>query len=191
MVITAEQYQEAATLLGCKVAAVKAVAKKESNGSGFLPSGKLKILFEGHHFYKRCENPKGWYVVYPTICYPVWTKKNYLGGEAEYKRFNTAFNLDPTAAMLSTSWGAFQIMGFNFSAAGYQSVNEMIDDFKKGEYQQLLGFCRFLKSNGIHKYLQGDKPKFALFAAAYNGPAFKQNKYDTILEGYFDEFDNV
>ncbi len=39
--------------LKVEVAAVKAVYEVESSGRGFLTSGKPKILFEGHIFWKR------------------------------------------------------------------------------------------------------------------------------------------
>jgi two-component sensor histidine kinase len=48
--LTEEDYKRAARRLGCSVAAIKAVAEVEAPGSGFLPDGRPKILFERHIF---------------------------------------------------------------------------------------------------------------------------------------------
>lgn len=189
--LTEQDYINAANDLGCNVAAIKAVDDVESLGDGFLASGKLKILFEGHKFYKYVTDPEQVSKDYPTICFRVSTaetRKYYLGGEAEYKRFNQAFKIDPRAAMLSTSWGRYQIMGFNYQDAGYKSVDEMIDDYKLGEDKQLLSFCQFVKKVDLHKCLQGDKPDFAAFASGYNGKSYKINKYDIKLQASFNKF---
>jgi len=62
----------AAKWLGCSLAAVQAVTEVESSGSGFLGNGKVKLLFEGHVFWKytkgRFEHS------HPTLCYRKWTK---------------------------------------------------------------------------------------------------------------------
>lgn len=42
--LTAEDLARAARALDCEVALIKAVSEVESSGSGFLPSGKPKIL---------------------------------------------------------------------------------------------------------------------------------------------------
>ena len=81
-------YKEAAQLLNCEVAAIKAVSKVESNGSSVDSQGRIRILFEGHVFYALT---KGKYGV-TDISYPKWTKKYY--GLDQYTRFNKAFSLD-------------------------------------------------------------------------------------------------
>ena len=43
-------YQDIAKELGCKVAAIKAVADVESSGDVFFSNGKPKILYEAHIF---------------------------------------------------------------------------------------------------------------------------------------------
>lgn len=187
--ITEEQYIQAANLLGCSVAAIKAVKDVEAQGEGFLPSGKLKILFEGHKFYKYVPNAAEVAKKEPTLCHLKYSNKHYLGGEKEYQRFNKAFAINARAAMLSTSWGMFQTMGFNHQDAGYNSVNEMIDDYKKGEYQQLISFCNFLLKVDLHKCLQGATPNFAAFALGYNGKAYKINQYDVKMLKAFQKYE--
>ena len=57
--LTEADYAAAAGRLGCSVAAIKAVAKVESKGSGFLPSGEPRILFERHVFRHRYREAAG------------------------------------------------------------------------------------------------------------------------------------
>jgi hypothetical protein len=60
-------FRAAAKLLKCDVAAIKAVAEVESSGNGFLSDGRVKILFEGHQFYKYTNG--AYAASHPTICY--------------------------------------------------------------------------------------------------------------------------
>jgi len=76
--LTDQDYAAAATLLKVDVPAIKAVAEVESSGDGFLTDGRVKILFEGHQFYKFT---KGAYAAaHPSICYKKWTNKFYTKG---------------------------------------------------------------------------------------------------------------
>ena len=183
--LTEENYIEASKLLNCEVEVIKAVDEIESQGEGFLDSGKLKILFEGHRFYVYSHNGEQLAKQYPSICYKSWTRKYYKGGELEYVRFNLAFSIHAEAAMLSTSWGRFQIMGDEYWRMDYQSVGMMVDDFKKGEYQQLIGFCKFVLSKKLEKHLQNRN--WAAFALGYNGKSYKANKYDTKLKQAYEK----
>ena len=187
--ITLEQYIEIATFLKVELAALKAVEEVESTGEGFLESGKIKILFEGHRFFRYAKNAKEIAKKYPKICYPKWTKQFYYGGDREYLRFNVAFGLDAEAAMKSTSWGAFQIMGDEFWRLGFETVGQMVDSFKKGEYEQLQGFAKFVVSKNLVKALQ--QKQWAVFARGYNGSNFKQNQYDTKLQKAYEKYAKI
>ncbi len=120
-------FQEAAALLNCDVPAIKAVAEVESAGDGFLSDGRVKVLFEGHKFYKYT---KGAYAQsHPTICYLKWTRAFYakgpnpdVRGAGELARLDEAIALDRTAALMSASYGKFQIMGFNYEICGFENV---------------------------------------------------------------------
>jgi hypothetical protein len=175
--LTEVDYQAAANVLSVDVATVKAVAAVESQGGGFLSNGKPKILFEGHWFSKLT---KGQYdKSHPSISYPRWTKAHYLGGSAEYGRYNTALALDREAAMKSTSWGSFQIMGFNHAKAGYTTVEVFVQDMYKNEGYHLSAFIKFLKSVKLDAHLRAKD--WAAFAKGYNGPGYAENNYDTRL----------
>lgn len=170
--LTEKDYQEAARMLGCEVAAIKAVAEVESSGDGFLPSGEPKILFERHKF---SEFTKGKYDLnFPDIS----NKKpgGYVGGQAEHRRLQVAVKLDRTAALMATSWGKFQIMGFNYKEAGYKDLQTFINAAYNSEADHLLMFVNFIKSKNLAKYLINKD--WAGFAYRYNGAGYKVNRYD-------------
>ena len=82
---------------------------------------------------------------------------------------------------METSWGMFQVMGFNYATVGYSSVREFVKDMETSEMYQEGAFSRYVKAHWLEKYMTGYKEGFAKFAHAYNGPAYKMNKYDDKL----------
>jgi hypothetical protein len=175
--LTAQDIEAAALSLNTEIPVIKAVMEVESRGSGFLPSGKPIILFEGHIFHRYTQGRFS--IKYPDISYSVWTKKYYIGGEGEWSRFNKAFSLAPREAMLSTSWGLFQICGFNYRPSGYITVGDFVDAMKISEGEQLRAFITFLRSIGLDDELR--EKNWAAFALRYNGTGFKKNQYDKKL----------
>jgi hypothetical protein len=177
-------YESAAKLLKCDVAAIKAVAEVESSGDGFLSDGRVKILFEGHQFYKYA---KGAYAdAHPTICYKKWTTKFYakgpnadVRGAGELARLDEAIALNRNAALLSASYGKFQIMGFNFAVAGFATVDDFYNSMQVSEAEHLMAFCNYIKGNAIDDELRSHN--WAGFAMRYNGAEYKKNQYDTKL----------
>jgi hypothetical protein len=167
-----EDFCRAAKRLGCSVAAIKAVAEVESRGDGFDSQDRPKILFERHKFAKYTN---GKYIkTNPGICN--WTAGGYGTEAAQYGRFSEAFMLDPNAAMLSASWGKFQVMGFNFAICGFKSVGEFVDAMKESEGRHLDAFVEYVRHNSLADELQG--LNWAAFAKGYNGADYKKNNYD-------------
>jgi len=167
---------EAANLLNCEVAAIRAVAEVESGprGGGFCPDGFPVTLFEGHIFFKYT---KGIYALnHPTICYPRWTKEFY--GKTwtdERLRLEEATKLDRRAALMSASWGRFQIMGFNYPLVGCTHIQQFVNLMCKSESVQLDLFCQYI----IHECLDDElrERRWDDFARRYNGPAYQKNDY--------------
>lgn len=182
--LTEQDYEKAARIIGVETAAVKAVASVESRGSGFLSNGKPKILFEGHYFSRFTKN--AYDTKHPTISYKKWTKVHYKGGAAEYDRYCVAYSLDKEAAMKSASWGKFQIMGANYSLAGYSSVEKFVSDMYLAESYHLNAFVRYLKSTKLDAHLK--TKNWAKFAEGYNGPGYKENKYDVLMKQAYEAF---
>lgn len=178
MALTREDFVDDAAKIGCEVEAVMAVARVESRGAGFDPEGFPITLFEGHWFH-RYTNGK-FAAQYPTLSYPKWTKQFYGKSWKEEKdRLNQAIQLDRTSALLSSSWGMFQIMGFNFSKCGYKTVQQFVSAMCKSEDSQLSIFTDYVINAGLADELR-DK-RWADFARLYNGPEYAQNKYDQKL----------
>lgn len=184
-----EAYTKAAELLGCEVAAIKAVAKVESNGKGFTPKGNLMCLFEGHYFHKFT---KGKYAkTHPKLSYPTWGAHAQAlyrkDKDDEYNlRFGAAAKLDLTAAQKSCSWGAFQIMGSHFEKLDFESVGEMLTFLKENIDNHLIGFCRFIlhKDNeGLHKAIL--QKNWKNFAFLYNGKYYYKNNYDVKMKNAY------
>jgi hypothetical protein len=177
--LTNDDYIKASQILGCEIAAIKAVALVESSGSGFFHNGHPKILFEGHIFHRYT---KGIYDdKYPTISYLTWTtqhyKKDYLG---EINRYELAASLNKQAAGFSASWGKFQIMGFNFALCQFLSLEDFLSAMHKDEQSHLKAFCYYLINSHLDLYLS--RRDWTAFARRYNGPLYWKNRYDERLE---------
>ncbi len=162
-------------LLGVKEASVWAVLSVETRGFGFLADRRPQILFERHIFHSHTGGR------YDAQAADISNTKpgGYVGGSGEYERLERAMALDSSAALASTSWGIGQIMGFNYAAAGYSSVEEMVAQLCLNEDNQLQAMARFITSAGLASALQrGD---WQAFARGYNGPAYEKNQYDQRL----------
>lgn len=146
------------------LARLLAFIEVESGGRGFDPkTGKLIAQFESHIFSKATGIPRSkdnnW----------AWDENVVDVQSKEWEAFNEAFlKVDKVKAMESTSWGLPQIMGFNYKQAGYESVGEMLDDYKKGELQQVVSLIKFIQNSPkLYKaVMAGD---YETIASTYNG----------------------
>ena len=159
-VLTLADYQRSARILGCKVAAIMAVASVESSGSGFYADGGLKKRFEAHWF------------------------KYYTGKSVS--TYAQAYAISPKSAMLSTSWGKFQIMGFNHKIAGYATVQEMVNAFDQSEAAQLSGFIGFIQAKKLEDELRN--LNWSGFAYTYNGEEYAKLGYHTKMAAAYAKF---
>ena len=107
------------------------------------------------------------------------------GIEYEWQRMEKAKSIDNESALLSVSYGLFQIMGFNYKAAGFKTVDEMYTACARSERNQLDAFCNFvLADKRLIIALRNND--FLNFAIAYNGPA--QRGYDLKLSQAFNKW---
>jgi hypothetical protein len=173
--ITAAALQRAADRLGVAVACVRAVVAVESRGEGFLGDGRPKILFERHKFSKFTGGKFD--ATHGDISSSA--AGGYRGGELEYQRLYRALQLDGEAAVRSASWGAFQIMGFNWEACGEKSLYGFLLAMHDSEDAQLALFVEFVLSQGLAPALR--KRDWAMFARGYNGADYARNQYDKKL----------
>jgi hypothetical protein len=173
--------EQAAATLDCDPAAINAVVEVESPRGGFLPDGRVAILFERHVFWKQLVaasiDPNS---VHAPASILSQQRGGYVGGVGEWPRFFQARDIHTEAAYASCSWGRFQIMGYHATALGYADGIALSDDFARGEGYQLAAFVKFVQLDpDMLKALRGRK--WAAFAKIYNGPAYADNLYDTKL----------
>jgi hypothetical protein len=183
-----EDIQACAQEFGLEAILIKTVYTVESNGSGFLKDGRPKILFEGHIFWKQLTDkgipPEPYVQGNEDILYPKWTKQYYSRNPAdEYKRLDKAIRIDREAACLSASWGLFQIMGMNYKAAAFASVDAFVAAQQESAYGQLRAFLHFIRSNKMLDLLR--QQDWEAFARHYNGPGYKENNYDIKLKNTY------
>lgn len=180
--------------LEVELAALKAVWKVETGGrSGFLPTDKPVILFEGHIFWQQLRtrgiDPQSRAKGNEDILYSKFDKTKYKGGVAEYDRLNRAIAINEDAALASASWGMFQIMGYRYKECGCNTVQEFVAKMEESELSQLDLFIELLKKNSsMHNALK--KLDWQTFAKLYNGPSYAQNKYDEKLAAAYSNYKN-
>jgi hypothetical protein len=183
-------FQNAAAQLGNGISAnlVKAFATVESGGrSGFGPAKLPVIAFEGHIFRRYTKHKYD--QTHPLLSYiykkkagPQWQTNNKDQTKA-WETMATAFGLDQEAALMSASWGMFQIMGFNFASCGYKTVFEFAAAMKINAGQQLKAFLGFCAKNPA--FIKAAKNKdYAGMARSYNGEDF--GDYDVRIKKAFE-----
>ncbi|WP_379548310.1 N-acetylmuramidase domain-containing protein [Qipengyuania sp. DSG2-2] len=165
---------QAARTLECDEAAIHAVIEIESKG-GFDHARRPRILFERHYFHRLTGGRFD--AEAPDISHRRWG--GYGRGSAQYSRLERAAELDREAALRSASWGAFQIMGDNYGACGFDQVEAFVAAMIEGEDQHLGAFVAFLQSQKLDRPLRNHD--WARFARGYNGPAFRKHRYDERL----------
>jgi hypothetical protein len=181
--LSEQAFMDAANELGVEVATIKAVAEVESSGSGFLPSGEPKILFEPHIFWKELRkrniNPKDYLPFNEDILYPVWGTRPYGKVSEQHGRLQKAVRINNEAALRSASWGKIQIMGFNHVQCGFNLLQSFINAMYKDEDSHLLAFTNYIIATHLDDELR--EKDWAGFARGYNGASYHKNKYDTKL----------
>jgi predicted flap endonuclease-1-like 5' DNA nuclease len=181
-----------------------AVLTVESGGRAFGPDGRMIIRFENHVFHSR------WGEHHPDVFArhfafnpdPRWTGHRWRPApdqpwrafhgdqNGEWEVLSLACTLDDTAARLSISMGGPQIMGFNYAAVGYTSVQQMFEAFAASERNQVHGFFEFVRSRGAAavQALQGlDFIRFALF---YNGSGQAEH-YGSLIRQAHDAYERL
>ena len=144
-----------------------------SHLGGFLPDGRLRILFEAHRFYKYTDGR--YRKSHPNLSSRNWDKTLYWGGAAEHVRMANAMALDEQAALKSASYGYPQMMGDEAWRAGYRSPAAMIEAFADSAHAQIDAMVSFLRSKEIFRPLLS----FDIEAVSYryNGPGYRKNRH--------------
>lgn len=163
-------------------AKLRAVWLVESAGSGFLPSGRPKVLLERHILWRRLESrgiaPYALAAAHPELCGRTQDRRYYLGGEKEWGRVLAVigwaqlqapalFESYKRAVYEACSWGAFQLMGENYAKAGFQDVYGLVHALEEGEPRQLDVILTWMGKTGLLGALR--LGQWLTFARGYNG----------------------
>ena len=185
-VLSESDYEAAAKVLGCNVAAIKAVAATETGICGvFDKQGRPSILYERHYFSRLTKRR------YDRTHSDIANSVSYANAEGygrcsvQYEKLGRASQLDRSSALMSASWGAFQLMGEYYQEAGYSSIDGFVAGMQTSVQEQLTAFVHRILSNkkGAQSALQ--QKNWTRFADAYNGPHWRTNHYDTkMAENY-------
>jgi hypothetical protein len=161
----------AAAQLGLTTELIQTVIDTETNGHGFDIKGRPSMLFEPHVFYRLLASSTATQnalqrAVQEGLAYRAQGMRPYPIDS--YPHLKLAMMIDETNALQSASWGIGQIMGFNFKAAGYASVQDMVAAACASEDNQLEMMMRFIAQDetlgdALHQH------DWETFAAHYNG----------------------
>lgn len=186
---SSDDYQAAAWLLACDVAAIKAVAQVEAGAEGaFLDTGEPVILFERHKFHRYTDGrfagarAPGLPAAVSLLSSPKAGGYGAVG--IQHRKLAAAVLLDREAALRATSWGLFQVLGDNYAACGYDSVQRLVTAAYRGVSDHLRMFTQFIRHDSrlVDAIRDHDWPGFA---AIYNGPAYAINEYDRKMAAAF------
>lgn len=181
--LSEDAFARAASMLMVPEAAIKAVAEVESSGYGFTKSGNPVVRLERHHVYKYLTDMDLTYlrdllVTHDNgLCDKTMDRRGAKARGGLFNQFNRMMKTNKMAAIYATSFGRFQIMGFNYQACGYVDMLSFHKDITESENKQLLIFCQFIKRNSqLHDALR--ELDWKTFARIYNGPKYAMNQYD-------------
>jgi hypothetical protein len=175
-------------LLSIPVDVIIGVLVAESGGAAFGADGRMIIRFENHIFWRYWGRSNAalfdqHFAFDRTSPLRAWRNHqwrpdansdwiSFHGNQSlEWQVFTFARNLDETAAMLSISMGAPQIMGFNFKRLGYESVQQMFERFSNSAHAQIIAIFDFVKgATATSPAIQAlQRRDYITFASIYNG----------------------
>lgn len=197
--LTAQDLVTAASEHNLETAALIAVFEVESGGSGYLPDGRVKILFERHILYRRLVardmNPRPLAAALPGLCGSTWNPRQYPYGSqaSQWDRVQRVIEWgsqhDPEhwesykkAALEACSYGLFQIMGYHYDVCGFPDVYAFKHAMEESEQRQLAAMLSFIASNGLLRKLQ--KKDWRGFVRGYNGNGAVETYTTKLLTAY-------
>ena len=92
------------------------------------------------------------------------------------------YNTEEPAA-LGTSFGAGQVMGFNYWKLGYGCATEMANAFRRSERLQIIGMFDCIKNNPFSQMmvdsLNSENRDYSMFVEKYNGAVYEYKDKNT------------
>lgn len=165
--LTEQDILDGAEALNVTPREFKTILQVEAPKGGFLDDGQVTILYERHIFHKLTGG------VY-SAKYPLISNAKSGGygaeGQNQHNRLAQAVALNRDAALKSTSWGKPQIMGFNYAAAGFETLQDFITAMHESEQRQIEAFISFLRKDKGGKMIPMLREhRWMDLAMAYNG----------------------
>lgn len=173
--ISDQAFKDTARKLGVEEATIRAVAKIEGGSKAFYTDTNFPIVRMENHIIKRyCDNNK--------LQCPDFGKNQT--GINEWYRFKKAYDWNKKAAIYSTSFGMFQIMGFNYAYVGWPSLESFYASMSESADEQLKAFVNFVIKKKLVTALKNHDWK--AFAKGYNGATYYVLQYDVKLKNAYD-----
>ena len=157
-----------------------ALIEIESQGSGYLGDGRLKILYEPHIFHGLTDGAHGEVKPISARAWSTVRSWGYGSLSEQYERRSKAARKDKDAAYQACSYGAFQLLGTNYRAAGYDNIHAMVDDLEEKPRAHLQSIIRWMTHEGLLELLR--RREMEAFFRAYNGPAWREHGYGRRFE---------
>lgn len=174
---------------------VLAIISVESAGKAFVAKGKPVIQFEGRVFLNYTKNRHKctyfWRDGALHLYYPTFNIKivDRVGPQdEEWENFEKACQISKPLAIMSTSWGLPQIMGFNYQKTRCKDVMEFYERMCKNEEEQLMLMLEFLVGNAQLYYAIRNRD-IKGFARLYNGPQYAKWGYHIKLANMLEKIE--
>ena len=192
--LTGEDIRRAAQSLNVETTVIRAVAAVESR-AGF-ENGRPALRYELHVFRNGASGFAGTGGIYDRTHPHLsrneliwWTDPHDRTQAREYSLLYAAMILRDgprrryADAWQAASWGRFQVMGFNYAAAGWASIESFVAAMCSSVGAHLDAFVGYVRSRNLAHYLRGDQKNWLAFAINYNKNAAdpKGRTYDQKL----------
>jgi peptidoglycan hydrolase-like protein with peptidoglycan-binding domain len=176
---TEDEYRKVAARLRLDGATLMAVRRVEAT-EGFTADGRMRILFEANVFSRLTDHRYD--DTHPHISSRLWSRELYpKTRDGVWAQLQDAFVLDPVAAYSSATYGAYQLLGTHYKAAGFETPAEFALFMSESEANQLEVFVRWLGSERVDSVDRLRAHDWESFARAYNGPGYAASGYHVKL----------
>ena len=164
------------------LAVFQAVLEVETDSSGFDQAGRPTARFERHIFHAQLTDQPELRAraVAEGLAYPQWgMAPPATTSDQTYDEIERACQIDQEAALLSTAWGMGQIMGYNFRICRCRSVEQMVEEAKESEANQLYQIVTYIIALNLTDELAA--LEWQAFAMGYHGPGYARLGVDRRL----------
>lgn len=178
------QEQTFAARLGGTVRQLRAAAKTESNGGGYLNDGHPKILWERHYAARRINGEITDLADFTPGGYSLDADRDGINDSWEH--LADFAMIYPQFAFECASFGKFQIMGAWAQKLHYSHSLEFVWSMRESEAGHYEAFVRYIERFGLvdaFRRIDGNAANCRPFALGFNGPA--QKGYDSRIAENF------